>query len=231
MDLTLAIDTPISLSVSPVPRGGRRALQFIALLIFIAAGIFATRGAWEDIIHVATRDEEASHIWLVPFLAAWLAWVRRKNLAGLNPAPSVTGPILVGLGWWIGHMGFYGARQSPWHLGALLVAIGCAMTLLGMRIFQAIWPAVLVLLFVIPVPGMVRQQISIPLERATAWLTGGLLGIGGFPIVRSGNVITINGTPVTVAEACNGLRMVFPLFLIVYVFCFMLPLRTWLRVL
>ena len=88
-----------------------------------------------------------------------------------------------------------------------------------------VWPAILVLVFIVPVPGMIRQQISIPLERATASVTTWLLNLAGAPVARSGNQILINGYPVTVAEACNGLRMIFPLFLIVYVFCFTLPLR------
>jgi len=37
------------------------------------------------------------------------------------------------------------------------------------------------------------------------------------------------GHEVNVKEACNGMRMVFPLFLVVYVFCFSLPLRAIVR--
>ena len=41
--------------------------------------------------------------------------------------------------------------------------------------------------------------------------------------------MSINGTPVTFAEACNGMRMVFPLILIAYAFSFGLPLRNSVR--
>jgi exosortase len=204
--------------------------RLIAAAALLAAGLFATRGAWEDILGIAQRDEEMSHIWLVPFLSLWLVWVRRRQLLATRPSSGgIFGPALIAIGWAISHWGFYGARQSPWHFGALLVCIGCIATAIGGRAMLAVWPAVLVLAFVIPVPGMVRQRISIPLEQITARLAAAILSFAGAPVGRTGNQILINGYPVTVAEACNGLRMVFPLFLVVYLFCFMLPLRAWVR--
>ena len=232
MVVTLAIDASTSSPaprVLPIDRTGWNTARVTAIVLITAAGIFATRGAWEDIARIAARDEEASHIWFVPLLAGWLAWVGRKALTTAQPATSLFGPLLVGIGWALSHYGFYHAKDSPWHFGALLVVIGCIATVTGFRVLRAIWPAVLVLAFVVPVPGMIRQQMSIPLEQATAWVTSGLLAAAGLPVERSGNVITINRVPVTVAEACNGLRMIFPLFLIVYVFCFMLPLRAGVR--
>ena len=232
--VTLTIDT--SISVDPLPtlaveastRGWTAARLGMAVL-FVGAGVLATRGAWDDILHIALRDEESSHVWLVPLLAGWLAWIRRKELSTLQPSSDFWGPILVALGWAVSHWGFYGARQSPWHFGALLVVLGCLTTVVGSRVLWSVWPAVLVMVFIVPVPGMIRQQISIPLERATASVTTTLLGLAGAPVSRSGNQILINNYPVTVAEACNGLRMIFPLFLIVYVFCFTLPLRSGVR--
>lgn len=205
--------------------------RLVTAALFLIAGILATLGAWEDICRIAIHDEESSHIALVPLLAIWLAWVRRDSIRQTAPASSLLGPLLVAVGWYISHWGFYGAKQSPWHFGAVIVVIGCLATILGTRVLLTLWPAILVLAFVVPVPGMVRQQISIPLERATAHVTTWILSHAGFPISRSGNQILINGKPVLVAEACNGLRMIFPLFLIVYVFCFTLPLRVGVRAL
>src|ERR1019366_821720 len=45
----------------------------------------------------------------------------------------------------------------------------------------------------------------------------------------SGNKIWINGRPINIAEMCNGLRMVFSLFLVCFAFSFALPLRNFVR--
>jgi exosortase/archaeosortase family protein len=56
-----------------------------------------------------------------------------------------------------------------------------------------------------------------------------MFDVMGVQTELNGNVLSINNMPVTIAEACNGMRMVFPLFLIAYGFCFGLPLKNSVR--
>ena len=86
-----------------------------------------------------------------------------------------------------------------------------------------------VLIFLIPVPGMIRQQIAIPLQTWTAQITEVILEVAGIPVDRSVNWLTVNGKPLEIAEACNGLRMVWPLIMMSYAFSFGLPLRNSVR--
>jgi exosortase len=202
-----------------------------ATVLLVVLGVWAIRGAWSDIFYLASTDEESSHIWLVPFLAAWLVWLRRSDLLKLTPRSSWIGPMVVGAGWMLAHWAFAAVRHGPFQVSAVIIFLGCVISTLGVRVLAKVWPAVLVLAFLIPVPGMMRERMAIPLERATAATTTSILHATGFPVTRSGNQIKINNYPVTVAEGCNGLRMIFPLFLVVYVFCFTLPLRPWVRVL
>jgi exosortase len=88
---------------------------------------------------------------------------------------------------------------------------------------------VAVLVFLIPVPGMIRQQIAIPLQTWTAQISQVVLEVIGVPVERSVNQLTVNGIPVNIIEACNGLRMVWPLILMSYAFSFGLPLRNSVR--
>jgi exosortase/archaeosortase family protein len=48
-------------------------------------------------------------------------------------------------------------------------------------------------------------------------------------VQRHANLLTVNGHEVTIVEACNGMRMVFTLFLACYVFAFVTPLRGYVR--
>jgi exosortase len=90
--------------------------------------------------------------------------------------------------------------------------------------------ALLVLAFLVPVPGTIRQSVAVPLQTATASVTQAIFEIAGMPIERSGNLLTINHVDVAVAEACNGMRMVFALVLVSYAFAFSLPLRQSVRI-
>jgi exosortase len=195
-----------------------------------AVGIAATWGAWKDIFAFASRDEEASHIFLVPIVAAWMAWVRQTRIRYCAPRSQFIGPMIVAFGWLLYAWGYNQAIQAMWHFGAVIVVIGCVLSVLGRNVLFRFLPAFAVLAFLVPVPGTVRQQISNPLQTATAAGTQAILETLGVGVERSGNVLSVNGTAVAVAEACNGMRMVFALILVSYAFAFSMPLRISVRV-
>jgi exosortase len=196
-------------------------------------GILATFDAWNDIYHLAINDgkmdEEYSHIFLVPVVAAWMVWVRRDRIRYCKPSGTALGFFIVVLGWAMTTIGFYRGTQSLWHGGAVLLVIGCAMSVLGKHMLFRFFPAVAVLIFLIPVPGAIRQEIALPLETWTAQLSQFAFQLVGIPVERHANLLSLHNQPVNIAEACNGLRMVFALILITFAFTFGLPLRNSVR--
>jgi exosortase len=196
-----------------------------------ALGVLVTRGAWTDIYHIGTRVEEQSQILLVPFVAAWMAWCRRVRIRFCEPQGVIVGPIICAAGWAMYSIGYNSSTLVLWHMGAVAVVVGCVLTVVGKRVLFRFMPAFLVLVFLIPVPGVIREKIAQPLQTATAAATQAVLEIVGSNIERDGNLLRINGVPVAVAEACNGLRMVFALVLVSYAFAFSMPLRNSVRLL
>ena len=66
--------------------------------------------------------------------------------------------------------------------------------------------------------------MALPLQGATVLVTQRLFELAGMQLERSGNLLTINGVNVAIAEACNGMRMVFALVIVSYAFAFGTPL-------
>lgn len=199
-----------------------------ALIMFGIAAL-VTREAWIDIYHIASRDEESSHIFLVPVVAAWIVWVRRVRFRRCPPSGTILGPLVMAGGWFFHWYGYNHAVQSFWHGGALLIVLGSILTILGQHVLYRFLPAFVVLVFLVPVPGMVRQAISVPLQTTSSAITQAVLEVFGVPVDRTVNLLTINNLEVAVAEACNGMRMVFALVLVTYAFAFGLPLRNAVR--
>ena len=56
-----------------------------AALLAGAVGVAVTWNAWQEIYMFATRDEEASHIFLVIPVALYMIWVRRMRLRHCRP--------------------------------------------------------------------------------------------------------------------------------------------------
>ena len=201
----------------------------LAAAVMAVLGVAATFPAWADMYLIAYNDEEYSHIFLVPLVALWMVWVRRLRFRHCRTTGTALGLVLAAVGWAISSYGFYHGHQSLWHGGSVLVVLGCIVTVLGKQLLFRFFPAVAVLVFLVPVPGMIRQQIAIPLQTWTAQISQVVLEVLGVPVERSVNQLTVNGIPVNIIEACNGLRMVWPLILMSYAFSFGLPLRNSVR--
>lgn len=207
-------------------RQGWRVWHLPAAVLLAAAAMFVTRAAWLDIVQIGQADEEQSHVFLAPLVAVWMVWVRRARLRHCPPRGAFLGPLIVAAGFAMWHVGFLNAVQSLWHAGAVAVVVGAAVSVTGSVVMLRFLPALAVLAFLVPIPGAIRSAVSMPLQTASAATTQALLEILGVGVERSGNLLTINGAQVAVAEACNGMRMVFASVLVTYAFCFGTPLRT-----
>jgi len=197
----------------------------------MAVGVFATLDAWRDIVRIAVQDEEQSHVFLVPLVAGWLFYVRRDRVRDYTPTANWVGPAMIALGWGLNLAGDSFLFQSLWHFGAILVAVGGFLTVFGGGLLVRFLPVFGSLLFLVPVPGTIRQGVAIPLQAATAKITQSVLETLGASVERSGNVLRINHHDLMIAEACNGLRMVFALVMVSYTFAFGAPLRNGFRAL
>lgn len=201
----------------------------LAALLMGVVAIVVTREVWADIHFIASRDEEYSHVFLVPLVAVWLVWVRRVRFRHCPVSGTLLGPLLTAVGWAVSQHGFSHGMQSLWHGGALLVVIGAILSVLGKHVLFRFLPALVVLVFLVPFPGEQRQMIALPLQAWTAQISKVLLDLMRVETEISGNTLTINGVPVMIAEACNGMRLVFPLLLVAYAFAYGLPLRNGVR--
>ena len=157
--------------------------------------------------------------------------MRRSRLRFLSPIGGWIGPSIVILSWLLYASGDTYLIQTFWYLGAIGIPVGCLLSVAGKDFLLRLFPAFAVLAFLIPIPGSVKPYIAGPLQTTTAVCVEWFFGLFGSFVTRSGNLLVVNGEPITIAEACNGLRMVFALVLVSFAFAFSSPMRTYVRVL
>jgi exosortase len=205
----------------------RRSRNILGIAIVMGLwAILVASDAWLDIWRMATGDEESSHILLVPVIVIWLFWVRRERLANWNTAGRWVGALIMIVGavlWWQGNN-----RQilTFWHGGAVLMLVGTLVLAAGARLITDFAPALFAFAFMIPAQAIVRQNISVPLQNVTAQVTQIVCETIGMSVVQQGNVLIANGQQIAIAEACNGVRMIFALFLVAYAYAFITALYT-----
>lgn len=213
-------------------RGNRwKPVDVACLLALPALAVAATWRVWVEIFSVAAHSAEDSQIFLAIPVSVWLVWLRRERLRACGPTWTFAGPGLILLGAVLERVGAATATDIAEHFGVILVVLGAALTVVGVRTMTAFLPAVLALGFLMPVPGRVRMLIAIPLQEVSAHISQAALDLVGVAIERSGNVLSVNGVEVAVAEACNGMRMVSALALISFAFVFSVPMRHPIRLL
>jgi exosortase len=214
----------------PAARGVWTTGRLAWLGVLLALAVLAALPSWLDIAGLAVRSAEHSHMLLVIPVALMLLWQRRERLALVAPRYSLWGAAIAFLGVGMDFAGFALQVDVLKDAGLVVMLVAAVVAVTGWRWPLAAAPAFGALLFLVPVPGRIRQAIAVPLQNVSASITEGFMDLIRQPIERAGNVLTINGVDVAVADACNGMRMVVALALVAYAFVFSMPLRPWVRI-
>ena len=109
------------------------------------------------------------------------------------------------------------------------MVLGGFFTAVGTQVLWEFFAAFAILGFVVPVPVLMRQKIAVPFQAKTAQATQLVCEALGMPVERQACLLTVHGHQVAISEACNGMRMVFALILVCYLFAFVVPLRSYVR--
>jgi exosortase D (VPLPA-CTERM-specific) len=111
---------------------------------------------------------------------------------------------------------------------ALIVWVwGLVLTGFGWRRGRGFWPAVLHLVFMLPLPQFLYWKVNTGLQMLSSQAGVEVLRLAGVPVYLDGNVIDLGVMQLMVAEACSGLRYLFPIMSFTYVFAVLYrgPLR------
>ena len=153
-----------------------------------------------------------SHGFLVPIFAAYVVWAKRKSLLNTKIAPTWSGLAVVALGLVVLLLGVYGAELFLSRISLVILLAGLVLCFGGWHLLKELRFALLVLLLAIPIPSIIFNEITLPLQILASKLASALLPLFGVPVLREGNVIALPAMKLEVAEACSGIRSLMSLF-------------------
>jgi len=169
-----------------------------------------------------------SHGFLVPVFALYLAWTKREALAAIELTPDWRGIGVIALGLIVLLLGVFGAELFLSRISFVIVLAGAVFGFGGPRLLKELRFVLLVLLLAIPIPSIVFNQITFPLQILASKLASNLLPLFGVPVLREGNIIQLPYMKLEVAEACSGIRSLMSLFTL-FVFYGYFFEKTWQR--
>ena len=150
-------------------------------------------------------------MWLIPPVAVLVLWRRRRTILAESPRGSWLGTALVLAGAMIVVAGEITALYRLQAIAAPLLLAFLALAALGRDGMRLAWVPLLFLLFAVPLPGTVYTPLSLGLQLVSSKLGTWMLTTLGVSVYLDGNVIDLGTYKLQVAEACNGLRYLFPL--------------------
>ena len=182
-------------------------VQRVLLAMAVLGAIVVHAGAIAGLLELWDRSPMYSYGYVVPFVAAYLAWHSRDAVAAAprRPAPIAGG---IGLAIWAalvvaGHAGGVQILQVV----ALIVGLVAALLLVeGWPRTRALWAPLAYLWLLVPVWDAFTEPLHEPFQLASAGMGVALLHLTGIPALRDGTFISLPNLQIEVARACSGVN-------------------------
>ncbi|MGB7332378.1 MAG: exosortase/archaeosortase family protein [Terriglobales bacterium] len=177
-----------------------------------------------------SRDPNFEHGIFVPLFALFILWQDRKRLQAIASAPSWSGLPLVILSLLMLVLGVLGAENFSSRVSLLILLAGLIILFQGWKFFRAVLFPWAFLILMIPIPALILQRITFPLQLLASKLATVLLEVVNVPVLRQGNMIVLAAMPLDVAEACSGIRSLLTLVTLAIIYGYLMETRIWVRV-
>jgi exosortase D (VPLPA-CTERM-specific) len=201
------------------------------MLFALAVSVVPFARVLSQLFGIWDIDPEYSHCVLIPLISLFLVWRERAQLARTPFEGSWLGiaVLLAGAGLWE-----VAELSTIWTIeqyAFLVVVYGLILALVGPSVFSRLWMAMLILVFTIPLPVFFYNSLSLHLQLISSALGVDVIRLFNIPVYLDGNVIDLGVYKLQVAEACSGLRYLFPLMTLAFIVSYFFRAPFWKRLL
>jgi len=164
-----------------------------------------------------------SHILLIPFVSAYLLYIRRDQLPRKYVADLPLGMVFLagGLGfflftYWLNFAGR--ALADNYYLVLLTLSFLCCLAAAGFFFFGRGWMRAAAfplgfLIFMVPMPDAMADALETASKYASAEVANFLFHLSGTPFLRVGLIFQLPNITIEVAQECSGIRSSWVLFM------------------
>jgi len=183
-----------------------------SLAVFFMAFIAMYASTYHELARTIWSTDEQGHGPLILASSVWLLWTKRHEIFGgiPQPAPMLGLPVMA-----VALCMFVVARSQSIieveTFSQILVLIGGLLLLQGKRALRLAWFPLFFMLFLVPMPGVLVQALTLPLKSAVSVVAEEVLHLLGYPIARTGVMLVVGPYQLLVADACSGLNSLFTL--------------------
>ena len=199
----------------PMPAETRRLSLDLTLLLMLLVSIgalgFIFANSLIEMEYRWSSMEQYSHGYLIPLVSIFLFWASIREVKAIDWIPTWWSLILMAvalLAWTLGELS---ALFIIVHYGFLLAIVALVMAVTGWRGVWLLWPPLVYLIFMIPLPAFILNQLSAELQLISTQIGVAFIRLMDITVFAEGNVIDLGSYQLQVVEACSGLNYLFPL--------------------
>lgn len=183
-----------------IPESWRSALLRLTAAWF--AQLLLTRRDWADMADLWWNVSTYNHIVFVPVIVGWLVWIRRAELARIDPRGWWPGLVALGAALFVWLLGSLADVNLVSQFGAVAAMQAAVLAILGLRASWALMFPLAYALFLVPF----GDELVPALQTLTARMTIALTLWSGVPAQVDGVFIDTPAGLFEVAEACSGVQ-------------------------
>lgn len=227
--MACAQELAIESRVVTAERGRRGIVPWQAVVLCLLIGFLYRTILWK-LVEQWWTDPNFSHGFFVPMFSAFVVWREREKLAQIPVRHSWLGLPVIIVALMMLVVGVLGAELFLSRSSFVLLTAGLIIYFAGWQLFRAVLFPWLFLFLMVPIPSIVFNQITLPLQFFASRVAADILRLVGVPVLREGNVIVLAGMRLEVAEACSGIRSLMSLGTMAIIYGYLVEAKVWQRV-
>ena len=184
----------------------------LPLLLIVLGWLAMYVPSYYGLANTIWKSDAQGHGPIILAVGLWLLYGKRGDLARLAARPAVAPGVafmVVGLVAYV-----LGRSQTIWTLeigSQIFVLVGVVLLFFGFAGTRIVAFPIFFLIFMVPWPADWVDALTGPLKAGVSSVATSMLYQLGYPVGRSGVIITVGPYQLLVADACAGLNSMFTL--------------------
>jgi exosortase len=231
----LDLGAGVSVSVGPLSNTrsvetkllSRRLAVWCAILSGLIVLLYAS--VLRNLVVQWWTDPDYSYGFFIPLFSGYILWRERERWTKTEIKPSNFGFVLQ-----LGAVGLFlfgslGAELFTTRFSLLVLLAGMILFLAGWQMLRTVSFPLGYLMWSIPIPVIIYNQITFPLQLIASRLATAWLELVHVPVLRDGNILVMSNYSLEVVEACSGIRSLMTLMALAFAYGYLVSPLRWVR--
>ena len=174
-------------------------------------------------------DPNYGHGFFIPLFSGYVLWRERSRCTKCEIKPNAFGFVVMLGAVGLLLLGSLGAELFTSRFSLLVLLAGMILFLAGWKPLRVVSFPLSYLVWMIPLPVIVFNQLTFPLQLVASRMAAAGLELVQVPVLRDGNVLVMSTYSLEVVEACSGIRSLTTLIALAVAYGYFAEPRRWMR--